>query len=83
MEARHTRLTTEFITTRLGPIIKTGPKSVGEVMVITESLQFGILLVLREIYSMTPSDAVQMMEICLDQTIKRFAKESNKKEGRE
>ena len=78
MSARdHDRLTTKFIKENLRPALRS-KDGMAEVMVILESLTFGVMLLLQEVWGCTPQTAVGMCEACLDQAIKRLAKENER-----
>jgi hypothetical protein len=77
-DQRHRRLTTQFIHEHLRPVvhgIKIGgeKQSYGEIMVITESLLFGVMQILTDIYGTSPAHASEAMDQCLHQAIKRLA----------
>ena len=73
----HDVITTRFIKEVMRTVI-VKPDGMPEMMVIVESLLFGTMLLLKQVWDINPQAAVSICEACLDQAIKRFAKENER-----
>ena len=75
-DEKHNRLVAKFMKENIIPHC-TGERGFAEVMTITETLNFGIMLVLHDHYRMEPSEAARLVEVMIDQAITRFSKQVN------
>lgn len=73
----HNLLSGRFVREVIGPAVKNGA-TYAELMVIFETVQFGMMEVLHRHYDLTPPVAVGLCEESLHSAIERFAGQRNK-----
>lgn len=76
----HDLLSGRFVREVIGPAVKSGA-SYAELMVLFESVQFGMMEILHRHYAMDPATAVSLCEGSLHRAIERFAGARNKDGG--
>lgn len=75
----HNLLSGRFVREVIGPAVKSGA-TYAELMVLFESVQFGMMEVLHRHYEITPQVATSLCEESLHSAIERFAS-ARKKDG--
>ncbi|MER8560132.1 hypothetical protein [Mesorhizobium sp. M0578] len=73
----HDLLSGRFVREVIGPAIK-GGATYAELMVLFETVQFGMMEVLHRHYELAPATAVSLCEESLHSAIERFAGARNK-----
>ncbi|TIM16234.1 MAG: hypothetical protein E5Y67_03305 [Mesorhizobium sp.] len=68
----HNLLSARFVREVIGPAVKRGA-TYAELMVLFESVQFGMMEILHRHYELAPATAVSLCEESLHSAIERFA----------
>lgn len=68
----HNILSARFVRDVIGPAVKNGA-TYGDLMVLFESVQFGMMEILHRHYELTPQGASGLCEESLHRAIERFA----------
>ena len=74
----HNEIAFAFIKSLKPLLIKPGEESFTEIMVTYESISFGIMVLLADVFDLPPHEATRLVDMALGQAIARFAADNNK-----
>jgi hypothetical protein len=74
----HNEIAFAFIKSLRPLLIKPGEESFKEIMTTYESISFGVMVLLKDVYGAPPHEATRLVDLALGQAIARFAADNNK-----